>query len=396
MKNTNLTPQMENHHQVMFKSIGDYATDVHFHHVKIPIPLKELMETPRKSIKLLETYKYNIYPNALKLNVEVNGARKDNTVAKQAAELITNQNSFVYNNAVEQLLIVADNLQSVVATLPEANERSKRQIGLLFGIGGTLFAAHNYLSIQNLGRKQTAQGKMISSLTNIVEIQENHLQHLDIAAVNSQYLQMLSLQFNPALMASAAQNIVFKTDKVTDKLLDGIQQLQVHRLSTNLLLGKTVTKIYMALKEKAENQHMELLISAPSDLFQVEVSYFYKPEKKEINIFVHIPMVKPNKMLKFFQYIKFPMTQTIGQNYSLMPHMEKDLLAVGADHQFKILSQSDLTSCNKYASTYLCKGRDVMRTDLDATCLGAYYLQNKENIVKQCKFDIVAPAECRE
>ena len=71
--------------------------------------------------------------------------------------------------------------------------------------------------------------------------------------------------------------------------------------------------------------------------------------------------------------------QTIAQNTSMMPNIDQDLLAVGQDQQFKILSQSDLNSCTKYGTTFLCKGCDVMGKKLEDTCLGAYYLEHLES-----------------
>ena len=105
-----------------------------------------------------------------------------------------------------------------------------------------------------------------------------------------------------------------------------------------------------------------------------------------MNIFLHAPIVKPIKLLKFFQLIKFPLSQSLGQNSTMMPDVKEDLLAIGQEHQFKLLSQSNLNSCKKYGSTYLCKGRDVMRTDLKNTCLGAYYLEDLPSIYEKCKF----------
>ena len=65
---------------------------------------------------------------------------------------------------------------------------------------------------------------------------------------------------------------------------------------------------YKEMQQKADFNKMELLLNSPADLFKIEVSYFYKPETQEINMFLHVPMVKPEKLLKFFKFIKFPLT----------------------------------------------------------------------------------------
>jgi hypothetical protein len=77
----------------------------------------------------------------------------------------------------------------------------------------------------------------------------------------------------------------------------------------------------------------------------------------------------------------------------MLPNINEDLLAIGQDHKFNLLSQSVLNSCTQYGKTYLCKGPDVLRTDLDNTCLGSYYLKNFDSIHSKCKFDLIQPQE---
>ena len=104
-------------------------------------------------------------------------------------------------------------------------------------------------------------------------------------------------------------------------------------------------------------------------------------------------MVKPTKLLKFFQFIKFPLSQTSGQNYSKMPIVCKDVLAIGQEHQFNLLSQSDMNLCAHYGSTHLCKGQDVLITDFNTTCIGAYYLEDLTFIRQKCKFNLFQAQE---
>ena len=104
-------------------------------------------------------------------------------------------------------------------------------------------------------------------------------------------------------------------------------------ISPLFLQGDTVHKIYNHLQTVASNSNMELLTNAPLDLFQIDVSYFYKSDSKELNFFMHAPLVKLINLLKFFQLIKFSVYQSIGQNLTMMPHVEEYFLAVGQGHQ---------------------------------------------------------------
>jgi hypothetical protein len=86
-------------------------------------------------------------------------------------------------------------------------------------------------------------------------------------------------------------------------------------------------------------------------------------------------MVIPIKLIKFLQLIKFPLSQSMGQNFLLMSNVKLDLLAIEQDQQFNLMSQSDFNSCTKYKPTNVCTGRDVLRTDLSTMCIGDYYLK---------------------
>jgi hypothetical protein len=108
---------------------------------------------------------------------------------------------------------------------------------------------------------------------------------------------------------------------------------------------------------------MELLIFSSLDLFQIDLTYNLKSSSQELKFFINAPMMTPIEFLKFFHFVKFPITQSVRNNLTMIPHVVEVLQAVGQDHQFKLFSQSDLNYCIRYGSTYLCKGRDVMRKD---------------------------------
>ena len=116
---------------------------------------------------------------------------------------------------------------------------------------------------------------------------------------------------------------------------------------------------------------MELLITQASDLFQIDVTYYFNPSSSELNILIHAPMVKPSKLLQLYKFIKFPLTQTVGHNITMMPSMNQDMLAVWEEYQYKLMDQTDFLSCKQYGTTFLCKYRDVIRKDLASTCIGA-------------------------
>jgi hypothetical protein len=67
-----------------------------------------------------------------------------------------------------------------------------------------------------------------------------------------------------------------QTNAISNKFINTIQQLQLKRLSPDFLQGSTINKLFAHLQNIAHHGNMDFLILAPSDLFQIDVSYFYK------------------------------------------------------------------------------------------------------------------------
>jgi hypothetical protein len=173
-------------------------------------------------------------------------------------------------------------------------------------MGATLFSLYYYI---NHKEESSTNFKVytvhLSSLTHIFEIQEEHLKQLDIEVANNCFFYLQSLKLNLAISVSTRQNITFQTNIISDKFLSTIQDLQVKWVSPNFLQGSTVVKLYKHLQHKAQNGNTNLLILEPSDLFQIDVSYFYKSSTKELNILLHVLMVKPMKLLKNCSSLNF-------------------------------------------------------------------------------------------
>jgi hypothetical protein len=52
-------------HQVAFKRIGNYATNVHYHHVRIPVNLSKIIEMPTVAMQHMKTYVKEVYLQSL-------------------------------------------------------------------------------------------------------------------------------------------------------------------------------------------------------------------------------------------------------------------------------------------------------------------------------------------
>jgi GTPase Era involved in 16S rRNA processing len=94
-------------HQVVFKSIGHYATDVYFHHVRIPVNLSNVIETPKKAMQTIEAYIKNVYQSLL---MYYNHYQRSNIADKHqahlAAQLIKDSSHFIMNMSSDELVSI--------------------------------------------------------------------------------------------------------------------------------------------------------------------------------------------------------------------------------------------------------------------------------------------------
>ena len=56
-------------------------------------------------------------------------------------------------------------------------------------------------------------------------------------------------------------------------------------------------------------------------------------------------------------------------------------------HRYKLLSSAELHSCIQRNHVYLCERHQVLRTDLEGSCLGSLYLQSVKGVRENCKLD---------
>ena len=381
-------------HQVIFQRIGEYATDVEFHHVHIPVPLGLQIQIADQAMELINKYAHNIHQETL-MHYHKDNYYQDDAKAEAYATLLTHQNQFITNSSAQILNQIKKQILSVTAALPQspANHRMARQLGFIFGLVGTAFATANAIRISNIENQNLQNQRELHILTHIAEIQEKHLDHLDLKVMANEQQTLEALRYNPALLASTANTLVFQTTDVARVVSATVQQAQMNRLSTDLLQGETINKMFNFLDTAAKQKGMQLMIKKSVDLFQTELSYFYHPEDKTLNLFLHVPMVHPKNLLQFFQLVPFPIANSIKSNTSMMPNVKEDLIAVGAEHQFQLVTETDRQACQIYGTTYLCSGRHTTRTDLDDTCLGAYYLENWKAVNKLCQFDFIPAKE---
>ena len=306
--------------------------------------------------------------------------------------------------------------------------RQKRQIfaaiGVICGVLGTMLGLFNQHEIHNIvnhvSKLESNQNLIINVAhknTKAIEHFSNELDHL-ANVVNS------LISFNPALVYARLQA---QLDDLADhlvSLVDTIQQLQHQRLSIQLLDMDQLNELYAHLQSAADKNNYKLLIQSPQDIFQLDVSYIRK--NSDVLILIHVPCLTDTHLLTIYRYANLPLpvssllqnpstnssnlqlftpihtindvlTQfqnpitTVPSQEALYLLPETDLIAIGQNdgdtHRYMLLSFADLAACIQRNHVYLCEGHQVLRTDLEGSCLGAIYLQSQRGVRENCKVE---------
>jgi hypothetical protein len=107
-------------HQVVFKRIGNYATNVHFHHIRIPVNLSKIIDTLTEAMQHIRTYVKDLYEQAVRYNRdERRGNMVDKHQAHLAATLVKVMSDYILNTPIDQLSAIKNKLLSIISILPE-------------------------------------------------------------------------------------------------------------------------------------------------------------------------------------------------------------------------------------------------------------------------------------
>ena len=346
--------------QVIFKQIGNYATHIEYHHIYIPINLQKYSETPARALDIIEDYSQK-------------QDKKDE--ATSAALNIT-------KSKIENL---RNELHDVIQAIPLEDEKSRKNIETFFA-EDCYNGLHRCIDIGGL----LSVSKSKSVITHIADIEPDYLNHLDL--YSNEYVENLQqmVKFNRLILSFASNNIFYETEEISNNIMSTINQAKSHRLSEDLLSRTTVQKMYNHLDEMHNSRFMDMMLDSPRDLYQAEVSYLYMPEENQLRLFLHVPMIMQEKSLNLYQFFPVPLSQTLTPNMSIIPSLKENFIAVGPEFQFKILSQLDLNGCKVYkrSTTYVCRGHSVVGTDMESSCLGAYFLGKVPEIISKCRFEL--------
>ena len=356
-------------HQFLFQPVGHFATDVHYMHIRIPIYLKPILQ----NIALI---------NRTMDHVKTLQSKATGPIIQLVAAEIQKQNK-----------IFSDNFVDLISNLPQSAitlyQRKKRFFDILFGLTGTLFGIANSIAIASINTQIATATARTDMLIDITQIHDDHLHNIDHQLANIRDVLQDFVNYNPVVLSTTAQTMIKRLEDVIKRIENSVSQAQLHRLSPLTLSNEVLLSIQSHIVNFAKQNSYKSFVTHISDLFQIETSFVFQPNNLTFNILLHVPLVKPEFLLTLNQYIPFPLSQDFSANHSLTPAVgSADIIAVGNLNTFKIVSQSDLTSCHRLGDTYFCKGRNVLQTKMGGTCLGAIFIKDLAGMKSFCKFEI--------
>jgi len=274
-------------HQVLFQKIRFYAATVQYQHVVIPIPL---LETIQELIKISDN-----------LGTQQQIAKSKDPYAKDKANLI--------ESARKRIAKVINNINDVIESLPEDQCLTKRMVGEIFGSVGTLMGIFNSWEINRIAKGVGENYKRINTVIDISDINSEHLQNLKLSEDKITDILTAMLKHSPAQLITEIDCTLEMGHKVQNCITNLVQQAQNKRLSVDLLTPKTLKQVFEHHQSQAEQSKLELLISKPSDLFQIDTSYLHTNITLMLNL--HVPMVAAENKLNLLQFIPFRLSQSL-------------------------------------------------------------------------------------
>jgi hypothetical protein len=257
-------------------------------------------------------------------------------------------------SAKARIAKIVKNIEDIIESLPEDQRLSKRMIGEIFGAVGTLMGIFNSWVIKRIAKGVGENSRKINTIINISDIHLEHLENLRLSVDKLTDLVTAMVKNNPAHLITNIDRTREMGHEVQTRITNLVQQAQNKRLSVDLPSLKTLKLVFKYLQNQAEQSNLELLISKPSYLFQIDTSYLHT--NKTLTLILHVPMVAEENKLNLLQFIPFPLSQSLGANTTVTPKVDQDLIAVGKNHQCKLLGHTNLAGCTKLGLNFLCEG----------------------------------------
>jgi hypothetical protein len=272
------------------------------------------------------------------------------------------------------------------------HQKNKRFVlQMLFGALGTfmgMFTQNQYDKLQqDLNNQRSITKRLIEVVNTQGKAIEGILSSLD--EIQSQLDAQAAL--NPANLDATLQSTNRKIRVEIDQVFRVIQTAQWRRLAMDFLSVDQSEELFSTLEKSAKESDSQLLIEKPSDIFQLELSYFYNGDV--ITLLLHVPMVPKGSLLRLVKLHPFPLP--VAGNYSVVPDVDTEILALSTSQE-RLSAQfpaTNLLGCHQVNHIFLCQSQGVLNRRLAQSCLGALYNQDFKAARTLCPMKIIHAEE---
>jgi len=304
-----------------------------------------------------------------------------------------------HNNDAEALVYKVQQIKDVLPQIRpqdqneiQADYRERRSIfSLLWGIMETyrgIMSERKYEKMRESMEKTTA---LVNRIVNVVNNQgkaiqsiENELEQIKGLIAYDQLIESLDTE-------TSFRSAHFQLNNEIDRIKTALQCAQWRRLSIDFLSSNQLNSLFTSMVLESQRAGTELLVHQPSDLLQLELSYFYNGEI--VTLLLHVPTVPIGSILRLIKLHPFPLP--ISGNYSIVPDVDTQILALStSDVEMSLEFPSvNLLGCSSASHVYLCEKVGALNKHLTSTCLGALYKQQFDKARILCPMKIVNSGE---
>src|SRR5574343_374402 len=276
------------------------------------------------------------------------------------------------------------------------SQRKKRFLSL----GAYAMAGSNMVRIHHL---EKSFKNLTSKYNRLVDyVQDLSGKHIQLA-VDTALLKDLVLLLNHKNYHKIITLVMALQDQLKDTIVDVkaiTREGNKGRMASEMLGGEDLINFYGKLEEMAKERKCKMVTMSPSDLYDLDATYGYDAKNRSFIVYLHVPMYEVGEELKLWEYVPFPILQSLVLNATILPQTGKEnFIALMPDttirskdmspaHRFRIFNEYDLNICKRVRNIYLCGGRNTLRTDITNSCIGNLYLRDHGGIARTCDLEI--------
>jgi hypothetical protein len=384
-------------HLTLFEDLGDMLPDAAYIHVLVPVDLRNFSSMFSAATDLLyfhindfrnSTTYYNAmwydpaYDAAtyLALHPELNG-----THTVQAGISIRHQ-----------ILEIERTFNNVTAMLPASSPYSASELKPQSRQRRELFGLLGIAAVAMIGALiGTYLGPYTQTQVNALPLLQDMDLLLHVDDQHHEMLDALNNRVNAAFAALKKQETAYKNldnhvsiwnavvrqlDSRLRQFIDFVTQLQLRRLSMTWFTAAQMQDVHRAVLRQAEKYDLTPLTHHLTDYFQLDVSYVRS--EHFITAILHVPASATDSVFKLYRYIPFPIK--LSDDQVLTINANPDIIAVGHNNHHRVLSNTQLNTCRKHYSKFICEMPLVTNTNFSTTCVGSLMDHNAVGIQTHC------------